>query len=88
MIRIILWRIDGTGEWNEGVLHGFHDGNAVVETLKTGELQLVSVKPECLKFKMLTQEWVDLQVRAQQEQAARQAGIVTAPNLNFGRPSR
>jgi|OpeIllAssembly_1097287.scaffolds.fasta_scaffold224758_4 hypothetical protein len=85
MIRIILWRIDGTGEWTEGVLHGFQQDKAVVETLKTGELQLVPVTPSTLKFKMLTTEWVDMQVRAQQEQSARQAGIVTAPNLNFGK---
>lgn len=77
--------MDGTGEWNEGVLHGFHGDNAVVETLKTGELQLVPVTPATLKFKMLTTEWVEAQVRAQQEAQARQAGIVTAPNLNFGK---
>lgn len=77
-----------TGDWNEGVLHGFQQDKALVETFTTGALQLVPVTPDTLKFKMLTTEWVETQVRAQQEQAARQAGIVTAPNLNFGRPSR
>ena len=84
MIRIILWRMDGTGEWTEGCLHGFHDGNAVVEHLKTGELQMVPVTPATLKFKILTTEWVEAQVRAQQEAQAKQQ-VVMAPNLNFGR---
>jgi hypothetical protein len=83
MIRIILYRLDVTGEWSEGCLHGFQQDKAVVENLKTGELQLVPVTPDTLKFKILTTEWVEMQVKAQQEQQARQ--VVAAPNLNFGR---
>lgn len=83
MIRTILYRVDGTGEWAEGVLHNFGPQGAVVENLTTGELFLVPVKPECLKFKILTKEWVEMQVKAQQEAQARQ--VVAAPNLNFGR---
>lgn len=75
--------MDRNGEWTEGCLHGFHDGNAVVEHLKTGELQMVPVTPATLKFKILTTEWIEAQVRAQQEQASRQ--VVATPNLNFGR---
>jgi hypothetical protein len=83
MIRIILYRIDGTGEWTEGCLHGFQQDKAVVENLKTGELCLVPVTPETLKFKILTTEWVEMQVKAQQEAQARQ--VVASPNISFGR---
>ena len=78
MIRIILFRIETTGEWTEGVLHTFSGTNAIVETKATGELNLVPVKADNLKFKVLTEAWVKAQVEAQR-QAQTQA--VTAPPL-------
>jgi hypothetical protein len=71
MIRIILYRVDGTGEWNEGVVHVFVDGHCVVENKATGELNLVPVKPENLKFKILTEQWVAMQIEAQRQAQSR-----------------
>jgi|PlaIllAssembly_1097288.scaffolds.fasta_scaffold28214_5 hypothetical protein len=70
MIRIIMFRL-GNGEWVEGVLHTFVGENAVVETKATGDLQLVPVKPENLKFKILTEAWIAMQVEAQRQAQSR-----------------
>ena len=78
MIRIILYRIDAAGEWTEGVLHTFNDCNAVVENKATGELELVPVKKEHLKFQVLTEKWVKMQIEAQQR--AQVQGVM-APNI-------
>ena len=89
MIRIILFRLGVTANdtgWTEGVLHTFVGENAVVENKATGELQLVPVKPENLKFALLTEKWVQMQVEAQRRaqedaQQQRQAN----PNVRFTR---
>jgi hypothetical protein len=93
MIRIILWRMGGSADWNEGVLHSFQQGVAVIEILATGELQLVPIGPDTLKFQIKTTDWVDMQVKMQQEAMKQEAqhrakmspGIVTVPNLSFGK---
>ena len=66
-----MFRLDGSGEWTEGVMHTFVDGHAVVETKATGELNLVPVKPECLKFRVLMEQWIQMQQQAQREAQAR-----------------
>lgn len=78
MIRIVLYRVNGEGEWTEGVLHSFNDCNAIVENKASGELLLVGVDPAKLKFKNTTDEWVRMQVEAQQRA---QIQGVTAPNI-------
>jgi len=83
MIRIILYRVDGTGEWLEGVVHVFVDGHCVVENKTTGELNLVPVKPENLKFKILTEQWVNMQIEAQR--AAQSRSVVAMPPPDFRR---
>ena len=77
MIRIILYRLDKTGEWTEGVLHTFHGTNAVVENKATGEMELVHVCKEQLKFRVLTEDWVKMQVEAQRQ--AQQQGVLAGP---------
>jgi len=77
MIRIILYRVDSNGDWNEGVIHTFTSEGAVIENKATGELNLVPVKPECLKFKILTEQWVQMQIQAQREMQAR--SVVAGP---------
>lgn len=77
MIRFIQYRIDGTGEWVDGIVHGFNDGNCIVEKKDTGELLLVPVKPECLKFKILTEAWVAMQVEAQRQ--AQASSVLAGP---------
>ena len=76
MIRTILYRIEATGEWTEGVLHTFSGTNAVVENKLTGELNLVPVNADNLKFMVLTVDWVKMQVEAQR-QAQSQAVVAT-----------
>ena len=70
MIRIILYCVDGTN-WLEGVLHTFVGENAVVENKATGEMNLVPVKPTTLKFKVLTEQWLQMQIQAQREAQSR-----------------
>ena len=77
MIRTILYCIDGA-HWEEGILHTFVNDNAVVENKETGELNLVPVKPTTLRFKMNTEQWVQLQVQAQREAQSR-AMLAGAP---------
>ena len=72
MIRTILFRLSTESKWTEGVMHAFAGENAVVETAATGELNLVPVKPEYLKFGILMNDWLKMQAEAQQ-QARRQA---------------
>lgn len=79
MIRTILYRIDPTGEWTEGVLHTFSGTNAVVENKVTGELNLVPVKADNLKFKVLTEAWVQMQIETQRQ--AQSQSVVAAPNF-------
>lgn len=87
MIRIILWRMEATGEWNEGTLHGFHADKAIVETMTNGALQLVPVTPDTLKFKILTKDWIEMQMKAQAEAALQQGAPIMMPP-NFRRPGR
>lgn len=77
MIRIILYRLEDKGEWTEGVLHTFAGTNAVVENKATGEMNLVPVTAATLKFQVLTEQWVKMQVEAQQRA---QAQSVVAPS--------
>lgn len=76
MIRVILFRINGTGDWIEGVMHSFTGDNAVVENKATHELQLVPVKPENLKFQVSMEQWIAMQREAQirAQRGATQAG--------------
>lgn len=84
MIRTILYRLGGQIEFQEGVLHGFTaDGCAIVEDMATGELGLVPLKAGSVKFKVITTEWVEAQMRAQQE--AQRQQVVAMPNVNFQR---
>ena len=83
MIRIILYCIDGTN-WVEGVLHTFVGENAVVENKDTGELNLVPVKPSKLKFKILTEQWIQMQIQAQREVQSRSV-LAGAPPPDFRR---
>lgn len=69
MIRIILYNVDGN--WVEGVLHTFVGENAVVENKATGELNLVPVTPTTLKFKILTEQWIQMQIQAHREAQSR-----------------
>lgn len=83
MIRIILYRtgVDFTSApWQQGVLHTFVGENAVVENKDTGELNLVPVKPENLKFQILTEQWIQMQVEAQQRAQA-QSVLAGNPNI-------
>lgn len=79
MIRTILYRLAATGEWTEGVLHTFNDCNAIVENKATGEMELVPVKKEHLKFQMLTEQWVKAQLEAQRQAQAQ--SVVAAPGF-------
>ncbi len=79
MIRIILYRLDGVGEWNEGVIHGFTDGHCIVENKLTGELNLVAVRPENLKFKIQTEQWVAMQIEAQRQAQSRPVLVGMSP---------
>lgn len=83
MIRIILYCIDGTN-WVEGVLHTFVGENAVVEEKATGALNLVPVKPTTLKFKILTEQWIQMQIQAQREAQSRSV-LAGAPPPDFRR---
>jgi len=84
MIRIILYRLELTGEWLEGVLHTFTGDNAVVENKNTGELTLVPVKAEHLKFRVLTEQWVQMQIEAQR-QSQSQSVMAGGNNNRFTR---
>lgn len=79
MIRIILYRLSDDGEWIEGVLHTFSDSNAVVENKATGELELVPVFGKRLKFAVLTERWVQLQIEAQRQQQKQAVTAGTPP---------
>jgi hypothetical protein len=79
MIRIIMFRKDGSGEWIEGVMHAFVDSNAVVETKATGELNLVPVRPENLKFKILMDGWIEVQREAQRQAQSRAVTAGSTP---------
>lgn len=70
MIRTILFRKLDTAEWTEGVLHTFVGENAVIETSATGELNLIPVSPATLKFKVLTEQWIKMQIEAKQHAQA------------------
>ena len=83
MIRIIMFRQDGSKEWTEGVLHTFSGTNAVVETKATGELNLIPVTPETLKFQVLTEAWIRMQMEAQQR--AQSQSVVAPPPSAFRR---
>jgi hypothetical protein len=83
MIRIILYRLGAdftTATWKQGVLHTFVGENAVIENKDTGELNLVPVKPENLKFQILTEQWIQMQVEAQR-QAQSQSVLAGNPNI-------
>lgn len=84
MIRTVLYR-DGVEEYSEGVLHGFAEGCAIVEDFVSGEITSVPIRPGNLKFKIVTKDWVEMQIRAQQEaQAQNSAGkIMTMPGIDF-----
>lgn len=84
MIRVILYRVDSIGDWAEGMLHTFVDSNAVVENRVTGELHLVPVNPKNLKFKVLIEQWVQMQVQAQREAQSRSV-LAGAPPPDFRR---
>lgn len=77
MIRIILYRMLDTAEWTEGVLHTFSGTNAVVENKATGEMNLVPVTASTLKFLVLTEQWVKIQIDAQRQAQAQ--SVVAAP---------
>lgn len=72
MIRIILYRIPKLGStiepvWQRGLLHMFTaDGCAIVEDLATGDLRLIQVQPDRLKFEEGTIQWLAAQQAAQQ----------------------
>lgn len=78
MLRIVHYRLTADGQWTEGVLHTFNDGHAIVENKATAELELVPVRKDLLKFTVVMDQWVKMQMDAQ-----RQAQIqgVTAPNI-------
>jgi len=80
MIRIILYRLEASSEWTEGVLHTFSGTNAVVENKASGEMNLVPVKAENLKFKVLTEAWVQMQIDAQRQ--AQSQSVVASPGGN------
>lgn len=82
MIRIILYRINTTHEWSKGVIHAFTPTGAVIENKETGELYLVPVNPQCLKFEMNTDAWIQLQVEAQQRAQARSV-MASPPPSSF-----
>ena len=82
MIRIILFRLDGTGEWTEGVVHSLTGERGVVENKATGELHAVKIDPAHLKFKITTEEWVKMQMEAQRQA---QGQSVVAPAAAAGR---
>lgn len=65
MIRKISYRLTNSGEWSTGLIHGFTEGKAIVEDGTTGEMHLVPVGPELLKFECKIDEWVKLQQEAQ-----------------------
>ena len=82
MLRIVMYRLDAGGQWTEGVLHTFNDGHAVVENRVTGELELVPVKADLLKFAVLMEQWIKMQQEAQaQAQAQAQRNAISAPNI-------
>jgi len=85
MIRIVLYRTDSSKPFQKGALHGFQGTNAIVETLETGEMQLIPTAPENLKFEHPTKDWIEMQVRAQQEAQARQVVAPAGFSSNFGR---
>lgn len=68
-----------TLEWQEGVLHAFVEGHAVVENYKSGELNHVPIKPEHLKFKVNMDAWMEAQ-RDFQRQAQAQAVVAAVPS--------
>ena len=77
MIRIILFKMDSMHpDWTEGVLHTFQNGHAVVENMDNGQLFWVPVNPKQLQFKILTKDWLAMQMTMQREAQARsvQAG--------------
>lgn len=82
MIRTVLFRVDASGEWLEGAVHGFQGENCIVENLATAELNLVPVKPGHLKFKVNSNDWIKMQIQAQQA-AQQQANsrAITAPSI-------
>lgn len=77
MIRIILWRADEVGVWQQAAIHSFvSDSNgsravAIVEDLATGALSTVPVKPGLLKFQLNMEAWMKYQAQAQKDAQAR-----------------
>ena len=78
MLRIVHYRLTADGQWTEGVLHTFNDGHAIVENKATAELELVPVRKDLLKFTVVMDQWVKMQMEAQQRA---QIQGVTAPNI-------
>lgn len=77
MIRIMLYRVDGTGDWKEGAVVSFSGDKAVIECKETAELFLVPIKPECLKWKIGIEGWVAMQVEAQRQAQSR--SVIAGP---------
>lgn len=84
MIRKILFRRQDkavyvtTTPWFKGVIHAFLGDSAVVEDLDTGELELVEVSPQTLKFEIATEKWEELLAEARAQRLAREKAEVDA----------
>jgi len=77
MIRKASFRLKSDGQWAQGLIHGFTEGKAIVENADTGEMCLVPVQPDLLKFECKIDEWVKLQQEAQQRAMGQQ--VVAVP---------
>lgn len=77
MIRKVSFRLKNNDQWSVGLIHGFSESNAIVEDSETGELHLVPVRSDLLKFECKIDEWVKLQQEAQQRAMGQQ--VVAVP---------
>ena len=76
MIRTVQYQVTGTGNWQEGILHGFSNDNAIIEDKASGaiflhNLHTLAFGPTNLKFSINADDWMKLQAEAQQAAATR-----------------